>query len=228
MMYNIAIIDDNPDFLAELANKIKSYHDDFIITTYNDPTVLSSTENIDVLFIDYELHKSTAFDFLEQIPNPNFLTIIVSNHDSVVYRSFKYKIFWFIRKNNLEEELKEVIPLLYKELKQRYQILKLSSYNKNIVISIKDINYIEKSNNELIIYADQQYTIRYTYSKLINEFDFSNFIIPIYGVLVNPSYIKYVDFSKNIIKLNNETIFNISRKYKNEVIKKYQEYISKL
>lgn len=227
-MYNIAIIDDNPEFLACLANKVKSYHSDFIINTYNDPTVLSSTDNIDVLFIDYELQKSTAFDFLEQIPNHNFLTIIVSSHESVVYRTFKYKIFWFIRKNKLDEELDEVIPLLYKELKQRHQILKLSSYNKNIVIPIKEINYIEKSNNDLLIHADQLYTIRYTYSKLINKFDFSDFIIPIYGVIVNPNYIKYVDFSKNIVKLNNDVTFNISRKYKNEANKKYQEYISKL
>ena len=228
-MYNIAVVDDDYNYLTYLSRQIIKYNASFKVTAYHDPSLLlEATNDIDVLFIDYELSGTTAFDFLETIPDHDFLTIIVSNHDSVVYRSFKYKIFWFIRKSNLDEELRDVLPILLQELKQRHHNLKISSYNKNICIPMKSINYIEKSKNNLIINADKIYTIRYTYSKLITEFDFSEFITPLYGVIVNPDYIRYIDFSKNMIKLNNDITFNISRKYKKETLKKYQEYIAKL
>lgn len=228
MIYHIVIVDDDPQFLERFSKLLYNHNSNFDITTFDSlASFLQSSLSIDALFIDYELKDGTAFDYLESVKAFNFLCIIITWHSQIVFHSFQYQPFWFMRKHKLNDEFENFYIQFIAKLKENHSQLVLQSYNKTLNLKISSISYIEKQGNYLIIHSDQTYQIRYTFRRLLDNFDFSQFISPLYGVLIHPSYIKAINLTKRFIVLNNDTTFNISRKQFNQFIYQYQNYLLK-
>lgn len=79
------------------------------------------TNVIDVVFLDIDMSVFSGMDiaaFLNE-KHPNTILIFVTSHDALVYQSFQYHPFGFVRKTYLREELQDVLERIATELCKR-------------------------------------------------------------------------------------------------------------
>lgn len=70
---------------------------DYIKQVHNTPG--------DIVFLDIDMPDLSGFEIAEQImlADTKPIIIFVSNQEHLVFRSFSYNPFWFLRKTHLEE-----------------------------------------------------------------------------------------------------------------------------
>lgn len=224
----IAICDDDSEFAIYL----KKYLNNTIslcveISIFN--SLFDLIENIgkfDVLFLDYELPYMDGITILEKIQNTPLIKIMISNYDSISFDTYKYKLFWFVRKSHLDKDLSRLIPCLSNELtSNKIRKFTVMSSNKYLTLEYKCINYIVTESNYIYIHTNlETYKIRSSFNSILDQFSNQLFVIPIYGVLINIEYILYIDFHKSTIYLKNNESFSISRKMKKGVMEAYAKY----
>ena len=67
----------------------------------------------DLLFLDIEMPGMDGFSMAGKMQKsyPNIVLIFVSSHESLVFQSYEYDRFWFMRKSALIADLKKAIVL---------------------------------------------------------------------------------------------------------------------
>lgn len=232
--YNIVFCDDDEIFLDVISDKFVTYFDSKSVNLYKlkslkDLFEFNQKYKINTLFLDYDFKKENSFNYLEANGlDYNVRLIIVSFYENIIFESFKYNIFWFIRKSHFDKDFEHLIPNLKRELasdKQNNVIFK--DKNKVLVLNKNDIILIEIGNkNNLIIYEKKEYTIRATFKSIIPIFiNDINYIMPTYGKFVNCKYIKFFNYSKMILETSTGNIIPISRSLRKDVEKRYGEYL---
>ena len=233
--YNIIFCDDDKEFLDLISlNFISSFNNiEFNIYKFlslEQLTEFVTNKQVDVLFLDYNFKKVNSFDYLEKhnISNTTKL-IIVSSFENIIYDSFKYDIFWFIRKSKLDIDLKNLISHLISVLNDENNDVIFKDSNKKLVLNKDKIRLIETHNkNNLVIHEDKQYIIRATFKSIKDIFmNDCDYIMPTYGKFINCKYIKFFNYSDSTIEMIDSTLIPISRAYKKESEKKYGEYLCK-
>lgn len=226
-MYKIAVCDDEQIFLNNLAKKLEKYQEYCQFDFYTDPLMLQkSINNYDAVFIDYQMPQMDAYTFFESIEDVKIEKVVITNHDNVVYSGFKYNFFWFLRKDSLDQELPEMMEKLLQRLYEQTSKLVIRSVNRDLSIPIDDINYVEVDKNYVIIHSSGIYRIRCAFSTILDTLSKYQFVMPIYGTLINVNFIKYINYSNyTLITLDNKRI-DISRRQKKEVTDRYRQYRS--
>lgn len=227
-MIRIAICDDDINFLHFLHTYLQNnLHLQICVNSYVNPyDLLDNIHNIDVLFLDYELPHLDGIKILDKIKDFPVIKIMVSNYSYISFDTYQYKLFWFVRKQNIDYDLSMLLPhlreeLIYNKIK-KFQILSL---NKYLTLEFKNINYIETQSNYLIIHTNKKsYQIRSSFKSILDQFDKLSFVIPVYGVIINVEYVEFIDFHHSTIHLKNGVIFSISRSKKRGVIETYAKY----
>ena len=147
-MYHIVICDDEKEILKNISEKVEdSFEQKEISAEYfriDDSRKLMEflqSENVDVLFLDIDMPYFNGMDIAGYINEKALHTILVfvTSHDALVYQTFAYRPFGFIRKTHIEEEIDELTERIKKELTDRKQELILSKGQEIIRILIKDI-----------------------------------------------------------------------------------------
>ena len=245
-MYKIAICDDEKEILKKISEKIESvFQQKDIQATYyeiNDSRVLMELlkkENMDVLFLDIDMPYLNGMDIAGYINEQGLHTILVfvTSHDALVYQTFAYRPFGFIRKSYIEEEIDELIERIEKEFIDRKQELILAKGTEIVRILINDIVYIESEGNYLNIYIYKNYpeqlatdtkeykchVIKYreTMTNMEKELVHKGFIRCHKGYLVNGNYIEKFKSSEIEINYKEETkLIPVGRSYEKDVRKK--------
>ncbi|MBQ7066056.1 MAG: response regulator transcription factor [Lachnospiraceae bacterium] len=245
-MYKIAMCDDEKEILKNILEKIKlSFDKKDIQATYyqiNDSRALMELlqkENLDVLFLDIDMPYLNGMDIAGYINEQGLHTILVfvTSHDALVYQTFAYRPFGFIRKSFIEKELDELTERIKRELIDRKQELILAKGTEIVRILIKDIVYIESEGNYLNIYTHKNYSgqiasdanaskshvIKYreTMTNMEKELVHKGFIRCHKGYLVNEDYIEKFKSSEIEIKYKEETkLIPVGRSYEKDVRKK--------
>lgn len=228
-MYNIAVCDDEQDFLDLLSKKLEGYNTECIFTFYTNPLLLKEEIlKYDAVFIDYDMPEENAYRFFESIQDIDIERVVITNYDTVVYKGFKYGFFWFVRKEYLDMELSEMMENLLAQLRQSRGRLNIHTVNRQISIPYQEIQYIETEHNYILIHGLEEYKIRYSFSTLLSTIKSEMFVVPIYGVIVNLKYIKFINYTKATMSMLDGSIISISRSKKKEVFDKYRKYISKI
>ena len=245
-MYKIAICDDEKEILKIISTKIESvFQQKDIQATYyeiNDSRVLMELlkkENMDVLFLDIDMPYLNGMDIAGYINEQGLHTILVfvTSHDALVYQTFAYRPFGFIRKSCIEEEIDELTERIEKEFIDRKQELILAKGTEIVRILINDIVYIESEGNYLNIYIYKNYpeqlametkecksyVIKYreTMTNMEKELVHKGFIRCHKGYLVNGNYIEKFKSSEIEINYKEETkLIPVGRSYEKDVRKK--------
>ena len=81
----------------------------------------------------------------------DIILVFVTSHDALVYRTFAYKPFAFLRKTCLDEDLAEFSQRIGKELEQKKSELILTKGTELCKVRIKDIVYMESEGNYINI-----------------------------------------------------------------------------
>lgn len=233
-MYRVAICDDENEILNDISERIKAcFQEKDISAEYvcmNDPRKLMEclqTEKVDVLFLDIDMPYFSGMDIAGYVNENGLQTmlIFVTSHDALVYQTFAYRPFGFIRKTHMADELEELSARIKKELLDRKQELVIEKGQEIIRIPIRDIIYIESEGNYLNIYEkNTAIKVRETMTNMEKELSGKGFIRCHKGYLIHIDYIEKFRTAEVEMRCKQENkIIPVGRSYEKDVKKKILE-----
>jgi DNA-binding LytR/AlgR family response regulator len=152
------------------------------------------------------------------------LIVFVTAHDELVYDSFKYHPFAFVRKKFLEEELKTVLSDCEKQLESRNKNFVFQNASKLVTLSQSDILYFEGQANYLAIHTtSDEYKMRSTMAGVEKELKDSDFLRIHKGFLVNLEHIRVLKTEE--LELDNGTVLPIGKSYSEAAKKSILKYM---
>ena len=192
---NIALCDDEAKILEETASFIKDEFPESKVQTYSsgESFISSTQERPDVLLLDIDMPGMNGMEVASILTQEKAQTLIVfvTAHDELVYDSFKYHPFAFVRKKYLTDELRNVLNDCKKEIAGRNRSFLFQTASKTINLAQSDILYFESQANYLAVYTkDGEYRLRSTMANIEKELQSSDFLRIHKGFLVNLEHIK--------------------------------------
>ena len=232
-MIKIVVCDDEKKILNTLSEKISQtfLNKDMEIRIFETTSPTKALEYIksnvvDVVFLDIDMPILSGMDIAEGLLNEEYkgLLIFVTSHDSLVYSSFKYHPFGFIRKSYFDDEIEEVISRIIDEISHIDCIFTYKTNDGIYRVNISEILYFESESNYLLIHLiDKVHKFRGTMSQLEMELSENGFIRVQKGFLVNQKYIEII--RKDEIVMSDNTIISISRTNKEVIKEKIMRYM---
>ena len=198
---NIAVCDDESKILEEITsfiqkefplNKTEAFSDG---QTFLSSLKASTGREPDVLLIDIDMPGMTGMELAAELTSEKVRTLIVfvTAHDELVYDSFKYHPFAFVRKKYLQEELQNVLQDCQKEIDRRTSKKRFVFQNGSQLVNLaqSEILYFEGQANYLAIHTvDGEYRMRSTMTAVEEELGDSGFLRIHKGFLVNLEHVR--------------------------------------
>lgn len=219
----ILIIDDDLVFGERLENFINEKFSD----KKNDIVVETSISNVDLkqkfdyYFIDIMLEGENGINCGKTIIDKNYFAKIIymSSEESLVYDTFVSKVYFFLRKENLKQDLERLWLKINQDNIKNNDYIEIISDRKRQIILKKDIIYIESNRNKCQIYMlNNQYEVYKTLKSFLDELDTNQYFRLNNYTIINLEYVKNVN-GKKVILINDE-VFVLKRNY-NDFINAY-------
>jgi len=235
-MYHIVICDDEKEILDDIQKKVRNCFEEnntlAQYTSIDDARKLMEyiqDEKVDVLFLDIDMPYYSGMDIAGYIKDQGLQTILIfiTSHDALVYQTFAYRPFGFIRKTHIDQELDELVKRICDELLASKQELVIQKGQEIFRVLMKDIIYIEAEKNYLMLRTnDEVIRIRETMSNIENELQGKGFIRCHKGYLIHAEYIEKLKNSEIVLRTGSESIaIPVGRSYEKEVRKKILEML---
>ena len=231
---NIAILDDDIDFVRKIQNDINEYFSMIdekinIITLTENFKLINSLimEPLDVIFLDIDLkdeYDGFSIAKIKKKSFPNIIIIFVSSNNDFVFPALSIDFFQFIRKNSYDED----IPLVFSQLKEFYiqncKKIILEVNKRKVLIKLNEIIYIMSIGHELFIKTiSKEYTISSSLVKFMKKIDFK-YLVQIQRNLVINLYFAEDVLRTNVILFDN-TKYKVGRKYQDNLSRVYEEFL---
>lgn len=238
-MLRISICDDEKFFADLIYSYLAKILDDKSIdaelTEYTSSQMLVSAyknKPFDILFLDIDMPDSSGFDISKYVREESLQTFIIyiSAKTELVYNSFEYNPFYFIRKstqNALYNELAHVIDKLMLYYQQEKKVWINDTVHGNTAICIKDIVYIKSDKHYLNYYADgaeAAYIERGSLSAKEAELDCLQFVRTHQRYIVNMRHIEKFYENPGTVILDNSQEIPVSKTMKDKAFQKYMLY----
>ena len=212
----IGICDDENFFCNQLKNEIYKYSNDNELETvveifHNGDDLLKCKEKFDIIFLDYKMSKTDGLTVAKELRKRNTLSsiIFVSAYPEIVYQTFMYETFRFLRKPLKTDELYEALNSYRKSVNQHHTIC-ISISGEHICINTKDIIYIEATGkNSIIRLNDIIISYPHTLSEVSTLLPEKCFFRSHRSFLVNFEHI--ISYNKKQITFKNGEYAKISR-----------------
>ena len=234
--YKIAICDDEQKILEHLSKRIQdafkqlNIEAEYVCTTDSAQMMEHlQTNTVDVIFLDIDMPVFSGMDvaaFLNE-KHPHAILVFVTSYDALVYQSFAYRPFGFVRKTHLDEELQDVMERIAKELCKRKRDIVITKGQELIRILIQNILYIEAEGNYLNIHTKNEVLrVRETMTNMEKELLEKGFIRCHKGYLIHAEYIEKYKITEVDLRLENifQTI-PVGRSYEKEVRNRMMEML---
>lgn len=223
----IAIIDDSQECLYALQEELyKLYPLANIVSFSNVEKELYNIE-FDIVFLDIMLYNQQSFKYGEKIQSifPKTIIVYISNLEHLVFESFQYNTFFFIRKSSLKKDLFN-FNIKYENIqKRRNNFINIRYNNQDIEILQHEIMYIQSQRNKIDIYTTSLHYKSYTTIKKIkSSLDDTCFFQFNSSIILNFHYVKDVKKDK-IIMFNNVELY-FTRGSKEIFMQKFKEFRS--
>lgn len=232
-MIKVAFCDDESKILEDLSQKVFSKFEENnceidLYTTENSMELLEylKTNTVDILFLDIDMPMLSGMDIAETLLNSeiNTLLVFVTGQDALVYKSFKYHPFGFIRKTYFDEEISSVVKGLIEELHKNADTFSFKTNDSVNRVKIKDILYFESESNYLNLHTNSfVYKFRSTLSAIEKELSVKGFIRTHKGFLVNQEHIFSV--KSDTVILDNNDILPIGRTNRDVIKARIMRYM---
>lgn len=224
----IAVCDDENKIVEEIASYIKKDFSASEVKAYSDGEAFlaASEERPEVLLLDIDMPGISGMEVAATLTREKVSTLIVfvTAHDELVYDSFKYHPFAFVRKKFLEEELKTVLSDCEKQLESRNKNFVFHNASKLVTLSQSDILYFEGQANYLAIHTtSDEYKMRSTMAGVEKELENSDFLRIHKGFLVNLEHIRVLKTEE--LELDNGTVLPIGKSYSEAAKKSILKYM---
>ena len=218
-MVRIAVVDEEKIMSEIIYYRVKNVmyyqRQDYILNTFTSGKELleeHEADPFDLVFLDIDMPEITGLQIAQKLRDrdSNIEIVFVTNKSELVYESFKYTPFRFIRKTRMDYEIEETITsfLAKREKSKVTYVFSLKEGKKTVTLT--DIIYIEAHSHKLSVFMSGSYFVANgnmkDIEKSISEF---GFIRVHQSFLVNYRYIFFVK-PKEII-LDNGNSLPISR-----------------
>lgn len=238
-MIRVAICDDEIHILEKIQEIIKqgfeaydikcSY---FVYTSAKELVEAQRTLHFDIAFLDIMMPEYSGFEAaadIRRLHSKTYIIFITSNDESV-YDAFEFQPFHFVRKDCddiFESRMKHVIASLARHMKQEHTIILSLPFSDEKKLKASDIIAIKSDRNYLEIHCsnDTVLRIRNKLSEIESELLEYDFIRTHNRWLVNMLYIQLPDYPNDEVMMVNGLAVPLSRSNKNELQKKYAEYL---
>lgn len=230
---NIAICDDNIDYLNRIEQLIQPYNDQISISI---DSFLSGEEFVealergsayDIIFLDIEMQKMSGLDVAAKVRDKksDAIIIFITNYVNYVSDTFRLGAFQFLVKPIDEEAFRYDFDRALKEYKARHQKYVVKWRDENVVLEYGEIFYIESYNRHLHVHTENQ--CHECVGKLQDEYERLmpyHFVRCHQGFIININKVKKIN-KQNVI-LKNEKAIPISRRYRNGFMEKFTLYLA--
>lgn len=198
-MYRIVVCDDEKEILNYILQKVEAGFEQSVFSVNcmavldaRELVALLQNEPVDIIFLDIDMPFFSGLDIAKMITEKGLKTLLVfvTSYDALVYQTFAYRPFAFIRKSFFQEEIGDIIKRLEQELLSWREALVLQKAQEIVRILVEDIYYIEASGNYIDIYTKngiERY--RMTLANMENELKGRSFLRCHKGYLVNIRHI---------------------------------------
>ena len=183
-------------------------------------------EPCDILLLDIDMPGLSGMDVAEQLAKlaKKPLLIFVTNHDELVYESFRYHPFGFVRKQFLRKELDKVLKDCVVELEQGKQHFNFRTEGKEVCLPLTELFFFESEGNYLKVYTKgTQYRFRSTITAVEATLKKEGFLRIHKGFLVNQSAIRL--FGTEVVELTDGRILPVGKTYAEEAKQLFMRYL---
>ena len=183
-------------------------------------------EPCDILLLDIDMPELSGMDVAEQLVklSQKPLLIFVTNHDELVYESFRYHPFGFVRKQFLDKDLDKVLKDCMAELEQGKQHFNFRTEGKEVCLPLAELFFFESEGNYLKVYAKgAQYRFRSTITAVEAALKKDGFLRLHKGFLVNQSAIRL--FGTEEVELTDGRTLPVGKTYAEEAKQQFMRYL---
>ncbi|MBO4910073.1 MAG: response regulator transcription factor [Lachnospiraceae bacterium] len=223
----IAVCDDETKILEDIKSVILNlYPGDDVNLFSSGEEFLESDDNPDVLLLDIDMPGMSGMDVASKLAEKETDTLIVfvTAHDELVYDSFKYHPFAFVRKTYLREELSGVLKDCRFKIDKNNKRYVFKSGSETVSLSLDEILYFESFANYLTVKTKTlEYKTRSTISGAQSELEKNDFLRIHKGFLVNLEHVKTVKSDE--LLLDNDETLPIGKSFSEEARKVILKYM---
>ncbi len=241
-MYNIAICDDDVNYIQELKKIIIECIDNekevrFFEFDSGTKLLKSDTDDIDLIFLDIQMKGMDGNEAAVKLNELGYKGILVqcSGIYNPTPETIKISPYRYLLKQDTKEktiaEMEEILDYMVKT-KRCYEI-EGSYLREKIKFRVADIVYIThhpKGSSVLHLcrekakrYSEGNIIVPYGFDKLLEMFESADFAIPHNSYMVNLKYVSTFDSKKEIIVADGK-ILTISRGKKDVFFKEFANY----
>lgn len=229
-MVKFAVCDDERETADYISDKLREYYPgECEIKKYGDGESLLADrrrESFDAVFLDIGLPKMNGFELARKIreDDPYVQIIFVTNREDLAYIGYQFGAFRFVRKSDLESDLREAAESLKKYFDSFSEYMEFKTPTGEITRAVESIIYFEVKGHIITMVSDEYVdqvcgTMRDYCAKLKNR-DF----IPIHrSYLVNLRAVSSIE--KDDVKLSCGKVLPMSRKRADMVKKAHHDFL---
>ncbi len=231
-MLRIAITDDDALYIEKLQNYFETFFTEHAveheIRVYTSGKALindCTKQMYDVLVLDIDMPELSGIEIAEKIRrrHSNAVLIFVTNMEQLVFESFKYTPYRFIRKSKIEVEIPELLQSLQNKFASESMVYQFSLDGETKRIKLTEILFFESFKHDILLHDcyGYEYRISEPLNSLLKKYENAGFIRIHKSYLVNYRYIyeikrnSVVLDSKDELPLSKNRITEIKRQYAN-------------
>lgn len=217
MSVKIFICDDEPQMLSIIGQKVSECLPESDVRTFGSGLELLrclDTEPCDILLLDIDMPDITGLEIARHLAlgEKRPLLLFVTSHDELVYDSFQYHPFAFLRKSCLDRELGAALADCLQELEHRERHFCFRREGTKVCLSLSEILYFEAEGNYLKIFSKTEvYRFRSTIASVENALTGCGFIRIHKGFLVNQAAVRLLNAKQ--AELFDGTVLPIGKSY---------------
>lgn len=242
-MIRVAICDDDPQMLESMKTVIKETFslqsvpcDLSCFQTGADLLNIHRNQPFDILFLDILMPEQNGFDVAKEVRmiSDKTLLLFVTSDDELVYDSFDYHPFYFLRKgkrNTFAKSLSETVKKIIAYVKRNESVLLDLGVGEYQSVCMQDILYLKSSSHytEYHLADGSVLLIREPLTDADEKLASYGFVRIHKSFIVNIYKTKKLNVSRYPeIRLCNDIVLPIGRKYKENVLSKYKERMRSL
>lgn len=231
----ICICDDDQIFHKEIKKFLLPFFNDLnspvIIDCYSGEeliSVITSSNNIDIIFLDIEMGKMNGIEAAEKTRrfSPNTIVIFVSNHRNYVFDAFKCEALHYILKPITQTDFDDVFNRALNKYRLHNQHFPIKWNHTRSNPKISEILYMESYKRRLLVHTTQKtYDHMGKLTDAYEQLKAHGFIMVHQSFIVNMQYIQ--SFSKEEIILSDGQAVMVSVRKRAEALEMYDKYIQK-
>lgn len=225
----IFICDDEPQMLSMIAQRVRECLPDADVQTFTSGLKLLDrldTNPCDILLLDIDLPDITGLEIARHLASGEArpLLLFVTSHDELVYDSFQYHPFAFLRKSCLDGEIGAALSDCLQELAHRERHFCFRREGTQVCLLLSEILYFEAEGNYLKVYSKAgSYRFRSTIAAVENTLMGCGFIRIHKGFLVNQAAVRLLNAKQT--ELFDGTVLPIGKSYAKTAGEQFLRYM---